>query len=210
MADYVGALDQGTTSTRFMIFDHGGQVVGIDQKEHEQIYPEARLGRARSGSRSGRAAQRSSAARSRKDSIKRVGPRGRRHHQPARDGGRLGPKTGKPVYNAIVWQDTRTDQIVDEFAKDGGQDRLRAEGRAAAGDLLLGPQGQVDPRQRRWRPGQGRGRRPALRQHRHLVHLEPDRRRRTAASTSPTSRNASRTMLMDLETLDWDDEILEL
>ena len=39
MANYVGALDQGTTSTRFMIFDHGGQVVGLDQKEHEQIYP---------------------------------------------------------------------------------------------------------------------------------------------------------------------------
>jgi glycerol kinase len=39
MANYVGALDQGTTSTRFMIFDHSGQVVGIDQKEHEQIYP---------------------------------------------------------------------------------------------------------------------------------------------------------------------------
>ena len=39
MADYVGALDQGTTSTRFMIFDHAGAVVGVDQKEHEQIYP---------------------------------------------------------------------------------------------------------------------------------------------------------------------------
>ena len=39
MADYVGALDQGTTSTRFMIFDHSGSVVGVDQKEHEQIYP---------------------------------------------------------------------------------------------------------------------------------------------------------------------------
>ena len=39
MANYVGALDQGTTSTRFMIFDHNGGVVGVDQKEHEQIYP---------------------------------------------------------------------------------------------------------------------------------------------------------------------------
>ena len=39
MADYVGALDQGTTSTRFMIFDHGGKVVAVDQKEHEQIFP---------------------------------------------------------------------------------------------------------------------------------------------------------------------------
>ena len=40
MADYVGALDQGTTSTRFMIFDHHGHVVSIDQKEHEQIFPQ--------------------------------------------------------------------------------------------------------------------------------------------------------------------------
>ena len=39
MADYAGAIDQGTTSTRFMIFDHAGQVVAVDQKEHEQIYP---------------------------------------------------------------------------------------------------------------------------------------------------------------------------
>ena len=39
MAQYVGALDQGTTSTRFMVFDHSGQVVAIHQKEHEQIYP---------------------------------------------------------------------------------------------------------------------------------------------------------------------------
>ena len=39
MAEYVAAIDQGTTSTRFMIFDHGGQVVAVDQKEHEQIYP---------------------------------------------------------------------------------------------------------------------------------------------------------------------------
>jgi glycerol kinase len=39
MAEYAGALDQGTTSTRFMIFDHSGQVVSVDQKEHEQIYP---------------------------------------------------------------------------------------------------------------------------------------------------------------------------
>ena len=52
--------------------------------------------------------------------------------------------TGKPVYNAIVWQDTRTDTICNELAKDGGQDRFRAQGRSAAGDLLLRPQDQVD------------------------------------------------------------------
>ena len=49
MAQYVAAIDQGTTSTRCMIFDHGGQVVAIDQNEHEQILPQAGLGRARPG-----------------------------------------------------------------------------------------------------------------------------------------------------------------
>ena len=49
MAQYAAALDQGTTSTRCMIFDHAGQVVAIDQLEHEQIFPQAGLGRARPG-----------------------------------------------------------------------------------------------------------------------------------------------------------------
>ena len=116
-------------------------------------------------------------------------------------------KTGKPVYNAIVWQDTRTDEIVNEFAKDGGQDRFRAKvglplatyfsgpkvkwildnvpgarAKAEAGDLVFG---NIDT----WciwnlTGGANGG-----------VHV-----------TDVT--NASRTMLMNLETLDWDDEIL--
>ncbi len=55
MAEYAAALDQGTTSTRCMIFDHGGNVVAVEQIEHEQIYPEAGLGRARRRARSGSA-----------------------------------------------------------------------------------------------------------------------------------------------------------
>ena len=62
-------------------------------------------------------------------------------------------RTGKPVHNAIVWQDTRTDKIINEFAKDGGQDRLAGQGRSAPRHLLLRAEGQVDPRQRRRAPG---------------------------------------------------------
>jgi glycerol kinase len=208
MAQYVGALDQGTTSTRFMIFDHAGQVVGIDQKEHEQIFPKpgwvehdpaeiwtrcvevTKGALAKAGIKAG--------------DLAAVGITNQRETAVVWD-----RRTGKAVYNAIVWQDTRTDTIVNEFAKDGGQDRLRAKvglplatyfsgpkvkwilenvdgARAAAdaGNLLFG---NIDT----WciwnlTGGVNGG-----------VHV-------TDVS------NASRTMLMNLETLDWDPEILSL
>jgi glycerol kinase len=208
MAQYVGALDQGTTSTRFMIFDHAGQVVGIDQKEHEQIFPKPgwvehdpaeiwtrcveviRGGLAKAGLTA-------------KD-LAAVGITNQRETTVVWDRG-----TGKPIHNAIVWQDTRTDTIINEFAKDGGQDRLRAKvglplatyfsgpkvkwildnvagarAKADAGDLLFG---NIDS----WciwnLTGGVKG----------GVHV-----------TDVT--NASRTMLMNLQTLEWDDEILKL
>jgi len=208
MAKYVGALDQGTTSTRFMIFDHSGGVVGIDQKEHEQIYPKpgwvehdpaeiwTRCGEVIKGAltKAGITAA----------DLAAVGVTNQRETTVVWD-----RKTGKPVYNAIVWQDTRTDVIINEFAKDGGQDRLRAKvglplatyfsgpkvkwildnvagarAKAEAGDLLFG---NIDT----WciwnlTGGVSGG-----------VHV-------TDVS------NASRTMLMNLGTLDWDPEILKL
>ena len=208
MAQYVGALDQGTTSTRFMIFDHSGQVVAIDQKEHEQIYPRPgwvehdpieiwdRCVDVTRGAlkKAGIAA----------NDLAAVGITNQRETAVVWD-----RKTGKPIHNAIVWQDTRTDQIVNEFARDGGQDRLRdkvglplatyfsgpkvkwmlenvdgARAKAEAGDLLFG---NIDT----WciwnlTGGPSGG-----------VHV-------TDVS------NASRTMLMNLQTLDWDDEILRL
>ncbi|MEA2611103.1 MAG: glycerol kinase, partial [Chloroflexota bacterium] len=208
MAQYVGALDQGTTSTRFMIFDHGGQVVAIDQKEHEQIFPKpgwvehdpieiwTRCTEVIHGAL-GKAGIKGS-------DLAAVGITNQRETAVVWD-----RRTGKPVFNAIVWQDTRTDQIVNEFARDGGQDRLRpkvglplatyfsgpkvkwildnvdgARASAEAGHLLFG---NIDT----WcvwnlTGGVAGG-----------VHI-----------TDPT--NASRTMLMNLETLDWDDEILRL
>jgi glycerol kinase len=208
MANYVGALDQGTTSTRFMIFDHGGLVVGIDQKEHEQIYPkpgwvehDAAEIWARSQEVIKGALEKANVKAS---DLAAVGVTNQRETTLVWD-----RNTGKAVHNAIVWQDTRTDQIIGEFAKDGGQDRLRpkvglplatyfsgpkikwildnvqgARAKAEAGDLLFG---NMDT----WciwnlTGGTNGG-----------VHV-------TDVS------NASRTMLMDLQTLDWDNEILSL
>ncbi|HYN48178.1 MAG TPA: FGGY family carbohydrate kinase, partial [Candidatus Nanopelagicales bacterium] len=121
MTKYVGALDQGTTSTRFMIFDHAGQVVGIDQKEHEQIYPKpgwvehdpmeiwTRCVEVIKGAlaKAGITAA----------DLAAVGITNQRETTVVWD-----KTTGKPVYNAIVWQDTRTKDICDALEKDGGPD----------------------------------------------------------------------------------------
>ena len=206
MADYVGAIDQGTTSTRFMIFDHGGNVVGIDQQEHEQIYPKpgwvehdpaeiwTRVNEVIEGGLK-------KAGISLADLVA-VGVTNQRETAVVWD-----RKTGTAIHNALVWQDTRTQGVVDELSKDGGQDRFRsttglplatyfsgtkvkwildnvdgARARAGAGDLLFGT---IDT----WviwnlTGGANGG-----------VHV-----------TDVT--NASRTMLMNLETLDWDEELL--
>ena len=114
--------------------------------------------------------------------------------------------TGEPVYNAIVWQDTRTQKIVDALAADGGPGRYK-DARPAAGDVLLRAQDRVDPRPRRRRPGARRGRRPALRHHRHVGAVEPHRRAENGGVHVTDVTNASRTMLMDLATLAWDESI---
>ena len=126
MAKYVAAIDQGTTSTRCMIFDHSGSVICFDQREHEQIYPkpgwvehnpdeiwERTQGVVRGALQKGGIDVKDIAA---------VGITNQRETAVV-----WNKKTGRPVYNAIVWQDTRTDQICNELAKDGGQDRFRAK-----------------------------------------------------------------------------------
>ncbi len=206
MAKYAAAVDQGTTSTRFMIFDHSGKVVGIDQKEHEQIYPKPGWvehdpmeiwARTQDVIKGG--LQKSGVSAS---DIAAVGVTNQRETTVVWE-----KATGKPVYNAIVWQDTRTDKICNDLAANGGQDRFRqkvglplatyfsgpkikwildnvagARARAEAGELLFG---NIDT----WviwnlTGGPNGG-----------VHV-------TDVS------NASRTMLMNLNTLDWDPEIL--
>ena len=107
-----------------MIFDHSGQVVAIDQKEHEQIFPKPGWvehdpmeiwTRCVEVIRGALAKAGITAA-----DLAAVGVTNQRETTVVWD-----RRTGKPVYNAIVWQDTRTDLICNEIAKDGGQDRLR-------------------------------------------------------------------------------------
>jgi glycerol kinase len=205
MAEYAAALDQGTTSSRCMVFDHGGQVVSVAQKEHEQIYPkpgwvehDAKEIWSRTQEVIEEAMQSAGAS---AGDIAGVGITNQRETSLVWD-----RTTGEPVHNALVWQDTRTDRLVDEFSRDGGQARFQervglplatyfsgpkirwildnVEGtseKAESGDLLFG---NMDT----WliwnlTGGTDGG-----------LHI-----------TDVT--NASRTMLMDLKSLQWDEEI---
>src|SRR5215218_5093464 len=124
MADYILAIDQGTTSTRSIIFDKKGSIVASGQLEHEQIFPRAgwvehdpmeiwRNTREVIG-------QALSKADLTRHDIAAVGITNQRETAVV-----WNKKTGKPVYNAIVWQDTRTQPIVDRLAADGAVERFK-------------------------------------------------------------------------------------
>jgi len=207
VAKYAAALDQGTTSTRCMIFNHGGEVVSVAQKEHEQIYPQPGWVEhdpkeiwARTQEVMDEALDSAGAS---ADDISGLGITNQRETAVVWD-----KNTGEPVMNAIVWQDTRTDKLVDELSRDGGQARFQeqvglplatyfsgpkvrwvldnvdgAQEKADAGDLIFG---NIDT----WciwnlTGGTDGG-----------LHI-----------TDPT--NASRTMLMDLRKLSWDSGIAD-
>jgi glycerol kinase len=208
MAKYAAAIDQGTTSTRFMIFDHSGNVVGVDQKEHEQIYPKpgwvehdpmeiwTRTQEVIEG------ALRKSGV-DPKD-IAAVGVTNQRETTVVWE-----KATGKPVYNAIVWQDTRTDKICNELAADGGQDRLRPKTGLPLATYFSGPK-------IKWILDNVPGVREKAEKGEVLfgnidtwVIWNLTGGPQGGVHVTDVS-NASRTMLMNLETLDWDDEILKL
>ena len=124
MANYIGAIDQGTTSTRFIVFDRSGGVISTAQKEHEQIYPnpgwvehnpEEIWQRSREV-----IAEAMAKAKLRPSDLAAIGITNQRETTVL-----WNRKTGKPVSNAIVWQDTRVADYVSELAKAGGQDRFR-------------------------------------------------------------------------------------
>ncbi|TFD26024.1 MULTISPECIES: glycerol kinase GlpK [Cryobacterium] len=208
MTDYILAIDQGTTSSRAIIFDRAGSIVSTGQLEHEQIFPQA--GWVEHDPKEiwdntreviGQALSKANLTR---HDIRAIGITNQRETAVVWD-----KTTGVPVYNAIVWQDTRTQPIVDRLAADGGVERFKkkvglplatyfsgtkivwilenvegARAKADSGDLLFGTTDS-------WvlwnlTGGVDGG-----------VH-----------ATDVT--NASRTLLMDLETLQWDDEILAI
>ena len=160
-----------------MIFDHSGKVVAVSQKEHEQIYPkpgwvehDAKEIWARCQEVIDEAVDKAGAS---ADDIAALGITNQRETTLVWD-----RNTGEPVHNALVWQDTRTDKLVDELSADGGQDRFREKVGLPLATYFSGPKVSLDPRQRRRRPREGGGRRPGVRQHGHLADLEPHRRHR--------------------------------
>jgi glycerol kinase len=206
MAQYVAAIDQGTTSTRCMIFSHDGRVVSVDQKEHEQIFPKAgwvehdpeEVWRNTREVAAGAVAK----ADLHVSDIAAVGITNQRETAVVWE-----KSTGKPVYNAIVWQDTRTDRIVNELgALGGGQERYRAKTGLPLATYFSGPK-------IRWILDNVDGAR-AKAENGELLFGNMDTWvlwNMTGGPdggvhvTDPT--NASRTMLMDLDTLQWDTEI---
>ena len=208
MAEYVGAIDQGTTSTRFMIFDHSGGVVGVDQKEHEQIYPKPgwvehdaseiwqRTTEVIKGGLDKAGLQPSD--------LVAVGITNQRETAVLWD-----KTTGEPVHNALVWQDTRTDKICDELAEDGGQDRLRSKTGLPLATYFSGPK-------IRWIFENVDGVREKAENGDVLFgNLDSYLIWKLSGGTDggvhvTDVTNASRTLMMNLETLDWDDDILSL
>jgi glycerol kinase len=204
MAQYAAAIDQGTTSTRFMVFDHGGQVVSVDQKEHEQIYPKPGWVEHDAKEIWERTQEmvKAGVGKNKASDIAAVGVTNQRETTVVWD-----RSTGEPIHNAIVWQDTRTDQICGELEADGGQDRFRAKTGLPIATYFSGPKikwmlDNVDGARAKAESGD-------------LVFGNMDTwviwqltggADGGAHVTDVT--NASRTMMMNLETLDWDDEIL--
>ncbi len=206
MAQYAAAIDQGTTSTRFMVFDHGGQVVSVDQKEHEQIYPKPGWVEHDANEIWERTQEmvKAGVGKTQASDIAAVGVTNQRETTVVWD-----RSTGQPVHNAIVWQDTRTDQICNELSADGGQDRFRAKTGLPIATYFSGPKikwilDNVDGARAKAESGD-------------VVFGNIDTWviwQLTGGSDGGAHvtdvTNASRTMMMNLETLDWDDEILEI
>jgi glycerol kinase len=206
MANFIGAIDQGTTSTRFIVFDRAGQIVALAQKEHRQIFPQPgwvehdpeEIWRNTQEVIAAAMAQKSL----RPADLAAIGITNQRETSLL-----WNRSTGAPLGNAIVWQDARVADAVAEFSREGGQDRFRAKtglplstyfsslkirwllenipnarAQAESGDVLFGT---IDSFLVWKLSGGARG----------GIHI-----------TDVT--NASRTQLMNLETLDWDAEIL--
>ncbi len=207
MDRYVGAIDQGTTSTRFMVFDHSGGVVSVAQRPHEQVFPRAgwvehNAHEILDNTLAVVVEALSSAGLTAADLLA-VGITNQRETTVLWD-----RHTGEAAHNAIVWQDTRTSEMVERLADGPGPDRWRATtglplapyfsgpkvswllenveglaGQAASGDLLFGT---VDS----WLVW-------------HLTGGSEGGRHVTDVT------NASRTLMMDLASLGWDADIVE-
>jgi glycerol kinase len=201
MADFIGAIDQGTTSTRFLVFDRAGRIVASAQKEHQQIYPQpgwvehdAEEIWFRTREVIGEAMEQRGL---KPGDLAALGITNQRETTVL-----WNRRTGKPLANALVWQDTRVADYIPEFSREGGGDRFRAKTGLPLATYFSGLK-------IRW-----------------LLEHVPGARRQAEAGEIlfgnidtfllwhltglhiTDCTNASRTQLMNLQTLDWDPELL--
>jgi glycerol kinase len=207
MSQYIAAIDQGTTSTRCILFDRDGNIRNLAQKEHKQIYPQpgwVEHDALEIWQRTQEVIQESLAtARISIKDIAAVGITNQRETTLV-----WNRYSGEPYHNAIVWQDTRTKDICDAFACEGGQDRFRSTVGLPLATYFSGPK-------IKWILDHVEGvRAAAIRGEALFGNIDswiiwwltggPDG---GAHVTDVT--NASRTMLMNLNTLNWDPGILK-
>ncbi len=208
MTRYVGAVDQGTTSTRFMVFDEGGRIAAHHQLEHNQIMPQAgwvehdplEIYQATCEVIEGALSRAKLTA----QDLAAIGITNQRETTVV-----WNPRTGAPLYNAIVWQDTRTDRMMRELELSGGGDKIRSK----AG---LPPATYFSAGKIQWILDSVEGARSAAERgdaifgniDTWLIWNLTGGRNGGVHVTDVT--NASRTMLFNLATLDWDDELLSL
>ncbi|MCZ4118238.1 glycerol kinase GlpK [Streptomyces sp. H39-S7] len=204
---FIAAIDQGTTSSRCIVFDRDGRIVAVDQKEHEQIFPKPSWVEhdateiwtnvqevvASAVEKAGITA----------DDVKAIGITNQRETTLLWD-----KNTGEPVHNALVWQDTRTDALCRELGRNVGQDRFRRETGLPLASYFAGPKA-------RWLLDNVEGLRERADRGDILFGTMdswviwnltggPDGGVHVTDVT-----NASRTMLMNLHTLEWDEKICE-
>ncbi|MFZ1983033.1 MAG: FGGY family carbohydrate kinase, partial [Desulfatitalea sp.] len=208
MGEYIGALDLGTTSNRFIIFDRRGRIVGVDQKEHRQIFPQPgwvehdpmEIWRNSGDVIRGALAKTGLSGRD----IAAIGITNQRETTVVWD-----KRSGQPYMNAIVWQCTRTDELCRRLSEEGGQDRFRAKTGLPISTYFSGPK-------LRWVLDHVEAARIGAQKDKALFGTieswiiwwltgGPE----GGAHVTDVS-NASRTMLMDLRTLAWDEEILKI
>ena len=208
MSKYIGAVDQGTTSSRFIIFNRNGEIVAMDQKEHAQIFPkpgwvehdpleiwtntqEVIAGALRKAGIRGR-------------DLAGLGITNQRETVVAWD-----RRTGKPFSNAIVWQCTRSHEICKELSADGGVDRFRSKTGLPVATYFSGPKIKwILDNVPEAREAADQGRIMFGTMETWIIWWLTGGPKGGAHVTDVT--NASRTMLMDLATLEWDDEILSI
>jgi len=207
VTQYVAAIDQGTTSTRCILFDHDGQLVASAGREHDQIFPRAGWVEHDATQIWSNTREVVAAALAKADvgasEIACVGITNQRETTVIWD-----RATGEPVYNAIVWQDTRTDRICRELAGDEGPARFQERTGLPLATYFAGPKArwildEVDGARARAEKGE-------------LAFGTMDTWVLWNATGGPDGglhltdvTNASRTLLMDLETLTWDESLCE-